>query len=107
MNLWTYKLIFVFRFLDDNILVKGNKPRWLYANPDVVYNLKDLDAKEFADLLKINLGNKWLDTAFDVINSGRVNVKTVQSYRAYLMENELEKYDKYLRGPTIIWDQIK
>ena len=79
----------------------------MYANPDVVYNLKGVDGQQFAELLKINLGNKTYETGFDVIDSGGVTVSTVKLYRKYLLDKVSERYEKYLQGPTLIWDQIK
>lgn len=64
--------------------------------------MRKIDGQKFADLLKINIGNKTFATGYDLIDSGKVTAQTVHHYRNYLLENGVDSYSKYMTGPTIV-----
>jgi len=91
-------------YLKQHIFIKGNKPHWLYTNPDLILDLRKVDGTEFSDLLKVNIGNKKFTSAFDLIDSNKLNASTVRWFRDYCIG---EKYMKYMTSPVLVCDQIK
>jgi dsRNA-specific ribonuclease len=91
-------------YLQNNIFIKGNKPHCLYANPELVMDLRKIDGDEFADRLKINVGSKKYATGYELIDSNKIGASTVKFFREYWMKQD---YKKYMTSPVLICDQIK
>jgi len=44
----------------------------------LILDLRKVDGTEFSDLLKVNIGNKKFTSAFDLIDSNKLNASTVR-----------------------------
>ncbi|CAI2370574.1 unnamed protein product [Moneuplotes crassus] len=94
-------------FVKDSIFIKADKPHCLYINLKVVEDLKQKDPIEFAEQLKINIGSKNFDSAYQLIDSGKVNASTVKFFRDYCSSKGKAQYLKYMNSPVVIADFIK
>lgn len=66
-----------------------------------------MDAQEFADILKINIGVNNFTSAYDLIDSNKIKASTVKFFRKYCLEDSGNNYQKYMTSPILVSDNIK
>lgn len=76
-------------------------------NLRITEDLRKKDAAEFADELMINLGNKKFTSAFDLIDSGRIQASTLKHFKENCMAPDGLGYSKYMTAPVVLGDFIK